>query len=68
MMSVAWTMAIKCSSTESLLSIFSMYVEGNQRADEKAVTAMTDQEEKRKADNWENFICGSLLKIIGWTL
>lgn len=51
MMSVAWTMAMKCSSTESLLSIFSMYVEGNQRADEKAVTAMTDQEEKRKADN-----------------
>lgn len=50
MMSVAWTMAIKCSSTESLLNIFSMYIEGNQRADEKAVTAMTDQE-KRKADN-----------------
>lgn len=61
-------MAIKCSSTESLLSIFSMYTEGYQRAGEKAVTEMIDQEEKRKADNEGNFICGSLLKIIGWTL
>lgn len=55
MMSMAWMIAIKCSSTESLLSIFGMYTEGNQRAGEKAVTAMTDQE-KRKTDNQSNFI------------
>lgn len=30
--------------------------------------AMAYQEEKRKTENKETLICGSLLKIIGWTL
>lgn len=72
-MPIAWTLVIQCSSTESFWSISSTFIRhmcrgGNKRVNEEPLMAMAYQEEKRKTENKETLICGSLLKIIGWTL